>query len=659
MKLNDMGAIKKIYTTSESNLSVIGWLGVTGYPIYYYVWHYLYPQPYDSLIIRLICSLLFFPLAIHKYLPSKLNEYKPYYYVIVMGIGLPFFFSFMMFMNHWSDVWAMSLMAALFLHILTIYDTRILLTQSVISFLISYLFSWMIQGNAVLDEVKWQYIPIFLFSYIFGNLCYTKNKSKSETKISTTKSFGVGIAHEMRNPLSALKHSLYLFQDLVKNKEKNRYELDKVLSESIQTIDDALETIEILLMSIDETRISIDNFKINSIKKTLDKAVQSFGYKNNKDKELIKIKIEDDFEYLGSESLLIYTIFNLMKNSFYYKKNNEFMINIYVYNRGDTNHLIFLDNGKGIHEDEQKFIFDDFYTNGKTNGFGLGLPFCKRVMSAFCGDIFCHSVYGEWTEFELVFPAHGTKKQRKLINSIMDKKSIIYLRNTLSSYSTAVNKLLSNECVNYSCFDIMDVQSNLYKKNNDLYIVDLDRVTSEIYNNISKCNRVIYLTDDERKINKYVFKYEDFIDNSRKIIFKMLFSNKKTNNVNNDNYSHDYKKVLVVDDNRSILNLTSLLLKHNGYIAYQAMQGDEAIHILDEEDVDIIIMDLEMPVMNGIEITKIIRRSDKHYNTIPIIGHTGDDQQSTIEKLIASGMNDYLIKPSTKEQLVNKLQLWI
>ncbi|CAG9295047.1 ATP-binding response regulator [Celerinatantimonas diazotrophica] len=658
-----MNAIKKIYTTSESNLTVIGWLGFFGYPVYYLFWHYLYPQPYDSLLLRSFCSLCFLPLALHRYWPEQLRKWLPYYYVVTIGIGLPFFFSFMMLMNNWSDIWAMSLMAALFLHILTIYDTKILVSQAIFGFFIAYLCAFLIKDGQLDPDVKWSYVPIFLFAYIFGTLCYVKNKNSNENKISTTKSFGAGIAHEMRNPLSALKHSLYLSQDLIKEQPQNKEKLDQIFNDSINIIDNALETIEILLTSIDETRISTSSFKLHSIAQTLNKVTHSFSYNQYDDQKSVHLEVQQDFSYLGSESLLIYTFYNLMKNAFHYKENNEFHIFIQAKQDEEFNRVIFRDNGQGIDKKELKYIFDDFYTNGKNNGFGLGLPFCKRVMRAFHGDILCRSVFGQWTEFELVFPKETSPELGKLKDAIISHKEILYITD-MRPHQLMSDFLFSNSKFPYQIINSNAlISEDFYTYRYDLTIVDLDKIDTRIKSKINHKDNVIYLSNDTKQTDQAnVINYQDFIKNYQQIILNNLLSNDKhvqslrppTEPVNGKS------KILVVDDNQSVLKLTSLLLEHNGFITYQASEGADAIRMLDNgENIDIIIMDLEMPAMDGLETTRKIRASQKKYNSIPIIGHTGDDQSTTINKILTSGMNDYIIKPSNKTQLINKLQLWI
>ena len=96
---------------------------------------------------------------------------------------------------------------------------------------------------------------------------------------------------------------------------------------------------------------------------------------------------------------MIFVLFNLLKNSLYYKAK----IDIWLETSNQANFLHFKDYGTGIEQDKINHIFDDFFTSDKKGGTGLGLPFCKKVILAFGGDISCKSIEGEFTEFVLSF----------------------------------------------------------------------------------------------------------------------------------------------------------------------------------------------------------------------------------------------------------------
>jgi len=119
------------------------------------------------------------------------------------------------------------------------------------------------------------------------------------------------------------------------------------------------------------------------------------------------------------------------------------------------------------------------------------------------------------------------------------------------------------------------------------------------------------------------------------------------------------KKVLVVDDDaRNIFALTSILEEYQMNIL-SADSGREAINILQKEsDVDIVLMDIMMPEMDGMETIKEIRKFS-HFKNLPIVAVTAKAMKGDREKCIEAGAWDYLSKPVDMEQLVTVLRSWL
>lgn len=109
-------------------------------------------------------------------------------------------------------------------------------------------------------------------------------------------------------------------------------------------------------------------------------------------------------------------------------------------------------------------------------------------------------------------------------------------------------------------------------------------------------------------------------------------------------------KILVAEDNEVNRLLIDKLININKWSCKIARNGKEAIEILQKEDFDIILMDISMPVMNGIEAMKIIRSNDK-WNKVPIIALTAHALIEDQEKFITLGMDDYLSKPIDSKKL--------
>ena len=116
----------------------------------------------------------------------------------------------------------------------------------------------------------------------------------------------------------------------------------------------------------------------------------------------------DDFSFRGVELLMVHVLFNLIKNALrhiVHAGKGEIRLRIEA---GDRHRLIVRDSGGGIPSDVLPHIFERFYTSTGDDavlGAGIGLAFCHDVMLAFGGTISCESVLGEYTRFELNFPA--------------------------------------------------------------------------------------------------------------------------------------------------------------------------------------------------------------------------------------------------------------
>jgi two-component system, CAI-1 autoinducer sensor kinase/phosphatase CqsS len=216
---------------------------------------------------------------------------------------------------------------------------------------------------------------------------------KNLGKVDQVKSLAFSIAHETRNPLAGIKGCC----ELMKNSLNELIEyIDLVADSSNQ----GLAMIDMILNNIRDGNIDQSNFTDLSISDTIKKAIRQYAYKSEEEKNLVSLNLEDSFIFKGDENMMIFVIFNLLKNSLYYKTKIEIRIEA----KPDGNYLYFKDFGPGIKKDKLTLIFESFFTSGKKDGTGLGLPFCKRIMTAFDGDIICRSEVGKWTEFEIKFP---------------------------------------------------------------------------------------------------------------------------------------------------------------------------------------------------------------------------------------------------------------
>ena len=114
-------------------------------------------------------------------------------------------------------------------------------------------------------------------------------------------------------------------------------------------------------------------------------------------------------------------------------------------------------------------------------------------------------------------------------------------------------------------------------------------------------------------------------------------------------------KILMVEDNELNMRLFSDLLKSKGHQVFQCNEGKEALPQAKKLKPDLILMDIQMPDVNGYEATKKIRSLNKWASKIPIIGMTGSSFKEDRISMVESGMNNLLPKPVQIDHLLEIL----
>ncbi len=382
------------------------------------------------------------------------------------------------------------------------------------------------------------------------------------------------IAHEMRNPLHSIANSFEMVkillptkpskndQHAVEIKTLNLLDIHDIIDESKETIKRGNKIIDSILANARGEEIDNSNFTKLSAVDVVKFAIRNFGYEDLNDRNLIEIT-GDDFDFLGDMDLFIYVLFNLIKNSLYYKtQKSNFKITINIIASPKENYIKVKDNGAGIPQDKLENIFDNFSSSGKKGGTGLGLSFCRRVLKSFSSSIKCDSALGEWTEFTITFPSYDSEQIQKILGEIQEK----------NKHSKPIHPTL------------------------------------ELLNPELMKGKTILLADDDLVASK----------------------------------------------------ITGRILNTLGFVVIHAKNGQEVLEILDQRSVDspidLILMDIEMPIMDGIQASKAIRQSE--HKDIIIIASTGNTSEDKRKIIKDAGINDVLGKPFFKEEFFQILAKW-
>jgi len=231
------------------------------------------------------------------------------------------------------------------------------------------------------------------------------------------------VAHEMRTPLASIRMQANALAQLLPELHKG-YELAVAhglcepsldsgssrkltdLSRGIaHQVDRSNAVIDMMLASARMEQIDTSTFDVHSASACVAEALETYPFASG-ERDRVSVSVAGDFHFYGSNSLFIYVIFNLLKNSLYaLKAAGKGDIHIAIASSSSGDALTFTDTGTGIPAATVPRIFDAFFTTKKSAGAGIGLAFCRRVIRSFGGQMRCDSVEGRYTTFALEFPA--------------------------------------------------------------------------------------------------------------------------------------------------------------------------------------------------------------------------------------------------------------
>lgn len=398
------------YSHRKGILRYAGFVGAIGYPLFYLIYTRILPQPYESLTIRLIASVACAVTALPEHWPARFRKYYFAWSYGALLFCLPFFHVFMSLKNHGDLVFiADSFMAVFFLVLLTDWrNTVAMLCLGTVLGTGLYI-ATTAQPHLPVDYVA--RLPTFILVVIGGSLFKFSERQLQDAKLRVATALAGSIAHEMRTPLSRIQYSLDMASRALPEPatdptaqplaRKQINDLYAYLSQGQLAVERGLQVIAMTLDEVNAKAIDSNRFAFIRAADAVQKALSEYAYETEEEREIVSLSVVEDFVFRGDETLFIFVLFNLFKNALYYHRLYPGMKLVVTVNERDVS---VTDTGPGIPKTVLPRLFDSFQTSGKVGGTGLGLAYCKRVMTAFNGDIVCDSVEGEGSRFTLRFP---------------------------------------------------------------------------------------------------------------------------------------------------------------------------------------------------------------------------------------------------------------
>ena len=515
------------------------------------------------------------------------------------------------------------------------------------------------------------------------------NEAREASKAKSN--FLANMSHEIRTPMNAIIGMTMIGKSAI-NLERKDYAFNKIDSASkhlLGVINDILD-----MSKIEAGKFELVFYEFN-FEKMIQKAVNVIHFRMEEKKQRFSVFIDDRIPHniISDDQRITQVITNLLSNAVKFTpENKSIRMEAHLVDENEDGcviKVIITDQGIGISKEQQELLFNSFSqaessTARKFGGTGLGLAISKHIVEALGGTIWVISELNAGASFIFTIKVNqGYDAQPELLHPNIDMSKIRYLIvDDMESDREAFAHIMKQIGISGDmAVSGKDALNNYLDKHYDICFIDWD-MPGMNGNELAAEITATYLPSEQPKlvlvsaIDWGDLEYEARKAGITRFLVKPLFISTVvecinkclapktvfTNEEEQETVSFEGFCILLAEDMETNREIIYAMLEATKIKIDYAENGADAVRMFNEsqDKYDLIFMDVQMPVMDGMEATKKIRSiGSKKALDIPIVAMTANVFQEDIMKCIDAGMNEHLGKPLNIDDVIDALKKYL